>query len=39
MPKVTLHATNLLNPNHMEWIIDGRLLVSEYSAGRVKDIT
>ncbi|WAJ69599.1 YncE family protein [Catenovulum adriaticum] len=37
--KVSIHAKNLLNPNHMEWTNDGRLLASEFSAGRVKDVT
>ncbi len=36
---VELFATNLHNPTHMEWTPDGRLLVSEHTAGRVKDIT
>ena len=37
--KVKLHATDLVSPSHMEWTQDGRLLVSEHSAGRIKDIT
>lgn len=39
MPNVELFAVNLLNPTHMEWTLDGKLLVSEYSAGRLKEIT
>lgn len=39
MPNVTLHAVNLINPTHMEWTKDGKLLVSEYSAGRIKEIS
>lgn len=38
-PNVELHARNLHNPSHMEWTQDGRLLVSEHSAGRVMEIT
>lgn len=34
-----LHATNLITPSHMEWTPEGRLLVSETTAGRIKDIT
>lgn len=37
--KVELHAVNLITPSHMEWTHDGRLLVSETTAGRIKDIT
>lgn len=37
--KVELHASNLMTPSHMEWTPDGRLLVSETTAGRIKDIT
>jgi len=37
--KVELFATGLNNPTHMEWTLDGRLLVSEHTAGQVKDIT
>lgn len=37
--RVELFATNLHNPSHMEWTNDGRLLVSEHTAGTVKDIT
>ena len=36
---IKLFAVNLNNPTHMEWTKDNRLLVSEFSAGRVKDIT
>lgn len=36
---VELFATNLHNPSHMEWTPQGRLLVSEHTAGRVMDIT
>lgn len=36
---VRLFATNLHAPSHMEWTQDGRLLVSEHSAGRIVDIT
>lgn len=39
MPNVMLFASNLHNPSHMEWTNDGRLLVSEHSAGQIKDIT
>lgn len=39
MVRIELFATNLINPSHMEWTPDGRLLVSEHTAGRVKDIT
>lgn len=38
-PRVELFATNLHTPTHMEWSQDGRLLVSETTAGRVTDIT
>jgi hypothetical protein len=37
--KVELFATNLYTPSHMEWTPDGRLLVSEHTAGQIKDIT
>ncbi|MCQ6277553.1 hypothetical protein JMM81_22105 [Bacillus sp. V3B] len=37
--KVVVHAFNLRTPTHMEWTQDGRLLVSEHTAGEVKDIT
>lgn len=37
--KVELFATNLHTPSHMEWTRDGRLLVSEHTAGRIMDIT
>lgn len=36
---IELFATNLHNPSHMEWTPQGRLLVSEHTAGRVMDIT
>lgn len=36
---VELFATNLHAPTHMEWTLDGRLLASEPSAGRISDIT
>ena len=39
MPSVQLHAVNLINPSHMEWTLDGRLLVSQSTAGSVVDIT
>lgn len=39
MATVNLFATNLHNPTHMEWTSGGRLLVSESSAGQVKDVT
>ena len=39
MPRVALHAVNLINPSHMEWTLDGRLLVSQSTAGSVIDIT
>lgn len=32
-------ATNLRTPSHMEWTPEGRLLVSETTAGRIVDIT
>jgi glucose/arabinose dehydrogenase len=32
-------AWGLKNPSHMEWTPDGRLLVSEHTAGTVRDIT
>jgi len=32
-------AWNLRAPTHMEWAPDGRLLVVERTAGKVKDIT
>lgn len=38
-PHVELFATNLRTPSHMEWTPEGRLLVSEHTAGEVKDIT
>lgn len=38
-PHVELFATNLQTPGHMEWTHDGRLLVSEMTAGRVTDVT
>ena len=31
-------AWGLKNPSHMEWTPDGRLLVSEHTAGTVRDI-
>ncbi|QKY69262.1 hypothetical protein Len3610_06270 [Lentibacillus sp. CBA3610] len=37
--KVEVFATNLQTPSHMEWTPEGRLLVSETSAGRVTDVT
>ena len=36
---VTLHATNLNNPSHMEWTHDGRLLAAERTNGRLVDVT
>lgn len=36
---MTVHAYGLLQPGHMEWTQDGRLLVSEFGRGRVTDIT
>lgn len=38
-PTVTIHARNLHNPSHLEWTHDGRLLVSEHTAGRITDVT
>lgn len=38
-PCIELFATNLQTPGHMEWTHDGRLLVSEMTAGRVTDVT
>ena len=32
-------AWGLKNPSHMEWTPDGRLLVSEHTAGTVRDIS
>ena len=37
--RVKLHTVALQRPTHMEWTLDGRLLVSEHRAGAVKDIT
>ena len=37
--EVELFASNLRTPTHMEWTQDGRLLVSETTAGRVTDIS
>lgn len=37
--EVTLHATNLNNPSHMEWTHDGRLLATERTNGRIVDVT
>lgn len=39
MLHVELFATNVRNPSHMEWTLDGRLLVSEHTSGRIMDIT
>ena len=39
MPDVELHAVNLINPSHMEWTIDDRLLVSQPTNGSVIDVT
>lgn len=39
MPNVELYATNLINPSHMEWTLDGRLLVSQSTVGSIIDIT
>ena len=39
MPNVELHATNLVNPAHMEWTFDNRLLVSQPTSGSIIDIT
>lgn len=39
MPDVHLHAVNLVNPSHMEWTQENRLLVSQSTAGSVIDIT
>ncbi|MBI3032784.1 hypothetical protein HYY69_04875 [Candidatus Woesearchaeota archaeon] len=36
---MTIHAHGLNYPSHMEWTADGRLLVSEFLGGTVKDIT
>jgi hypothetical protein len=36
---VGVHAYGLLQPSHMEWTQDGRLLVSEFGRGRVVDVT
>lgn len=36
---VELFAVGLQNPSHMEWTPDGRLLVSDLTAGKVFDIT
>lgn len=38
-PKVELHAKGLDNPSHMEFTDDGRLLVTERSAGHIVDVT
>jgi hypothetical protein len=37
--RVSVHAYGLLQPSHMEWTQDGRLLVSEFGRGRVVDVT
>lgn len=37
--RIKLFATGLHNPSHMEWTQDGRLLVSEHTAGQIKDVT
>lgn len=37
--EVEVFATNLHAPSHMEWTLDGRLLVSEHTAGQMKDVT
>lgn len=39
MAKIKLFAENLITPSHMEWLPDGRLLMSEHKSGRVIDIT
>jgi hypothetical protein len=39
MPNVQMHAHNLVNPSHMEWSADGKLLVSERTTGCIKDVT
>lgn len=39
MVEIELFATNLMNPSHMEWTPDGRLLVSEHTNGTIKDAT
>ena len=36
---IELFAVGLHNPSHMEWTPDGRLLVSDLTAGKVFDIT
>lgn len=37
--KIELHASNLINPTHMEWTNDDKLLVSEHTKGIVTEIT
>lgn len=37
--KIELFAWNLRHPSHMEWMPDGRLLVSEHTQGVLRDIT
>lgn len=37
--KPAMWANNLINPSHMEWTPEGRLLVSEHTAGRLVDVT
>lgn len=37
--KIELFAVNLQTPSHMEWTKDNKLLVSEHTAGKIKDIT
>lgn len=37
--ELEIHAYSMLNTGHMEWTPDGRLLVSEFSRGRILDIT
>lgn len=39
MLNVELHAVNLHNPSHMERTPDGRLLISQSTAGSILDIT
>jgi len=37
--RISVHAFGLLQPSHMEWTEDGRLLVSEFGRGNIFDIT
>lgn len=36
---MSVHAWGIRYPTHMEWSLDGRLLISERESGRVVDVT